>query len=354
MEMKQQIEAALEFKGMSLDGLSFSFLGEGAWYEAYLFSTKEQEASVIRFPKKISYGEPFVYDEQVLLAECAGRGFYYQQANRVVQGICPEDFTYHVQPEMTFTIESYSGRTISLSETNPSQAFGLGRECGELFQGMNRSGLQMEGFGFLEWNEGKLVGCLQEELGQYWREDTEGYREQLEQLLNSGISMNADKVRGNLDEILHFRQQRLPKLTLTNRDVSPENIIVRDNSLCLIDPFPLFYDGDVFAGNLLNNFNTLFPAYYRSPRYEKHQFHLYRDQLSGFAEGFLAGYAQGDKVLRYSVLAEEFLMLLDLVTDHVSLLKDQMNEGQVLRFGNRSAVEERIPGFIQKLEEFAG
>ncbi|GED17466.1 hypothetical protein [Aneurinibacillus migulanus] len=52
MEVQQRIEIALDIKGMS---------GEGAWHEAYLFSTKEYNSLVIRFPKQISYGKPFSY-----------------------------------------------------------------------------------------------------------------------------------------------------------------------------------------------------------------------------------------------------------------------------------------------------
>ncbi|MED4732460.1 hypothetical protein P9597_31150 [Aneurinibacillus migulanus] len=61
MEVQQRIEIALDIKALSKLNLSFSFLGEGAWHEAYLFSTKEYNSLVIRFPKQISYGKPFSY-----------------------------------------------------------------------------------------------------------------------------------------------------------------------------------------------------------------------------------------------------------------------------------------------------
>ncbi|UNK17005.1 hypothetical protein MNQ98_21305 [Paenibacillus sp. N3/727] len=78
----------------------------------------------------------------------------------------------------------------------------------------------------------------------------------------------------------------------------------------------------------------------------------FKDQLGGFAEGFLDGYVQEDQDKVYSVMVEEFLMLFDLTYNHINLLNREFNEGLVLRVGNRSAVEERIPGYIRKLEEY--
>lgn len=352
MEAAEQIKTALEFKGMNTENLTFSFLGEGAWHRAYLFSTKEYHSMVIRFPKPFSYGKPFIYNEKELLAEYGGRGLYYEQANKCSEGICPDFFTFHVQPELSFTIESYSGPTLSLNEINRQQANRLGRQCGDLFRAMNEVKLPMNGFGFLEWDNGELRGEIQENFQEFWKKDTEENWSQFDQLLQSGIKLDVNKVKGKLEEILKFRLRRVPKLALTNRDVSPENIVVMANHLRLIDPLPLYYDGDVFAGNLLNNFNTLFSSYHRSPRYQKHQFNRYQDQLSGFAEGFLDGYVQGDQELYYSVKAEEYLMLLDLAYHHITMLDKEFDEELVLRVGDRNAVEERIPDYIRKLEEF--
>ncbi|WP_182914687.1 hypothetical protein [Paenibacillus thiaminolyticus] len=140
---------------------------------------------------------------------------------------------------------------------------------------------------------------------------------------------------------------------MTNRDISPENIIVDNQLLRLIAALPLQYDDHAFAGNLLNNFNTLFPSYDRSPRYAKHNFGSYRAQLNGFAEGYLAGYAAGDESIEYSLKVEEFLMLLDLACHHTGLLNEEWNEGIQLRVGDRAAVKERIPEYIRRLEQFA-
>lgn len=351
--MKFTIEEALERSGLSTAGLSWSYLGEGAWHAAYLLHTDEHEALVIRFPKPVAYGAPFIYNEQDMMAEYASRGLYYKHANQVVPGICPEFFAYHVEPELTFTIESYSGATMSLQETTQSDAVELGRQCGQFMSAMSRAEVPLRGFGFLAWQEEGLAGEIQEDLQAYWQEESEENREQFDQLVQAGIPLHEDKIRGKLEEAIRYRLARTPRLSLTNRDISPENIIVGENRLRLIDPLPLRYDDHAFAGNLLNNFNTLFPSYDRSPRYAMHNFGSYRAQLNGFAEGYLDGYAEGNEAVQYSVKIEEFLMLLDLTCHHAGLLNQEWNEGIRLRVGDRAAVKERIPEYIRRLEQFS-
>ncbi|WGU95490.1 phosphotransferase [Paenibacillus dendritiformis] len=351
--MKFTIEEALDRIGLSTAGLSSSYLGEGAWHAAYLLHTDEHEALVLRVPKPAAYGAPFVYNEQEMLGEYASRGLYYQHANLVMPGICPEFFAYHVEPELTFTLESYCGKTLSLQETTRSDAVELGRQCGQFMSAMSRAEVPLRGFGFLGWQEEGLVGEIQGDLQAYWQEEANEYREQFEQLVLAGIPLDEDRIRGKLEEAVRYRLGRTLRLSLTNRDISPENIIVDNHRLRLIDPLPLQYDDHVFAGNLLNNFNTLFPSYDRSPRYAKHNFGSYRVQLNGFAEGYLDGYAEGNEAVRYSIKIEEFLMLLDLVCHHTGLLNEEWNEGIRLRVGDRAAVKERIPEYIRRLEQFA-
>ncbi|MBG9794023.1 hypothetical protein ABD76_16530 [Paenibacillus dendritiformis] len=351
--MNFAIEEALGRIGLSTKGLSSSYLGEGAWHTAYLLHTDEHEALVLRAPKPAAYGAPFVYNEREMVGEYASRGLYYQHANQVMPGICPEFFAYHVEPELTFTIESYCGPTLSLQETAPADAAGLGRQRGQFMSAMSRAEAPLRGFGFLGWQEEGLAGEIQGDLQAYWREEANEYLEQFEQLLQAGIPLQEDKIRSKLEEALRYRLGRTPRLSLTNRDISPENIIVDNQRLRLIDPLPLQYDDHVFAGNLLNNFNTLFPSYDSSPRYAKHKFGSCRDRLNGFADGFLAGYAEGDESVAYSVKIEEFLMLLDLACHHAGLLNEEWNEGIRLRVGDRAAVKERIPVYIRRLEQFA-
>ncbi|NKI23346.1 phosphotransferase [Paenibacillus dendritiformis] len=350
--MQFPFEEALGRIGLSTKGLSASYLGEGAWHTAYLLSTREHEALVLRVPKPVVYGAPFGDNEQEMLGEYAARGLYYEHANRALPGVCPDFFASHAEPGLTFTIESYCGPTLSLQDTTRSDAVELGRQCGQFMAAMSRGEAPLRGFGFLGWQEEGLAGEIQGDLQIYWHEEANEYREQFKELLQAGIPLQEDIIRDKLEEALRYRLGRTPRLSLTNRDISPENIIVDNGRLRLIDPLPLQYDDHVFAGNLLNNFNTLFPSYDSSPRYAKHRFSSFRYQLNGFADGFLAGYAEGDENVEYSVKVEEFLMLLDLACHHAGLMDEEWSEGIRLRVGDRAAVKKRIPEYIRRLEQF--
>ncbi|MDQ0175892.1 hypothetical protein [Bacillus chungangensis] len=352
MTIMERVATALEIKKIGRENLTVSFLGEGAWHEAYLFSTNELESTVIRFPKAFSYGKPFTYDESELFAEYDGRGYYYRQANKIRKGICPKFYTYHVDPKHSFTIESYCGDTMSLKTMDHQQAVMLGNQCGEFFREMHETTPNIEGFGFLSWSNGKLQGEIQTDIHQYWKEETEEAWEQFEDLKHSKYAFDASSVMEKIKTITEHRLKTGCTLSLANRDVSPENLIVFQNSLRLIDPLPIIYSGHVFAGNLMNNFRTLFPTYHRSPRYKQHHFHLVKNQLEWFADGFIDGYAQAEMDVRYSVFAEEFLLLLDLAHHHLKLLEEDFTEEVVLRVGNRHAVAERLPIYLRKLEAF--
>lgn len=261
--MKFTIEEALDRIGLSTAGLSSSYLGKERGMPpiccippsmkllSSAFLSPQLTAPLLCITSKRWWGVRIP-------------GLYYQHANQVMPGICPEFFAYHVEPELTFTMESYCGTTLSLSETTRSDAVELGRQCGQFMSAMSRAEVPLRGFGFLGWQEKGLAG-KSKDLQAYWEEEANEYREQFEQLVQAGIPLREDRIRGKLEEAIRYRLGRTPRLSLTNRDISPENIIVDNQRLRLIDPLPLQYDDHAFSGNLLNNFNTLFPSYDRSP-----------------------------------------------------------------------------------------
>ncbi|BFH13327.1 hypothetical protein J6TS7_06160 [Paenibacillus dendritiformis] len=112
-----------------------------------------------------------------MLGEYASRGLYYQQANQVMPGICPEFFAYHGAGAY-LTIESYCGSTLSLQETARADAAGLGRQCGQFMSAMSRAEAPLRGFGFLGWQEEGLAGEIQGDLQAYRQEETNEYLEQ--------------------------------------------------------------------------------------------------------------------------------------------------------------------------------
>ncbi|WP_090670747.1 hypothetical protein [Paenibacillus tianmuensis] len=171
MRIKARIEAALELAGLGKNGLQVSYLAEGAWHEAYLISTTETGPLVVRFPKPFSYGKPFVYNERELRAEYGGRGLYYRLANGVIEGICPPYYSYYVSPELSFTIETYSGPVMSLAAADEAEAARWGMQCGRFFRKMDRTSVELEGFGLLDWKDGKLAGDRQQDFRALGRGD---------------------------------------------------------------------------------------------------------------------------------------------------------------------------------------
>lgn len=99
---------------------NFQLLGEGALHEAYSVKLSGNHSLVVRFPKKQAYGKNVIFNCREMFSEYGGNGFYYQQANSVMPGICTEEYDFHVDPELTYTIESYMGQSIDLLATDSS------------------------------------------------------------------------------------------------------------------------------------------------------------------------------------------------------------------------------------------
>ncbi len=105
-------------------------LGEGAWHFAYLI---DNDQLVLRIPKKIAYDKPVVFNQKELTAEYAATKAFYQYANRAKKGICPEQFNYSVNEELTYTIESYMGESKGLSGQTTEESRRYGKELGAFF-----------------------------------------------------------------------------------------------------------------------------------------------------------------------------------------------------------------------------
>lgn len=326
------------------------FLGEGAWHEAYLATLPDNRQLVVRFPKAVSYGKPFVYDEKTLTGDYASVGRFYQTANQARPGICPADYHFRVSPELTYTVESYLGRNLPISEWTEASAFEIGRQLGDFFRALHEIPTELTGFGPLIWNGASLQGKLTGDPRESLRQEHEEHLEELEVLLRSPLSFDREQVTANLHAVLAQRNIDQHPITLTNRDVSPENLIFHDGRVGVIDPFPYLYSGLVFAGHLVNLYRVYFPLLHDAPRYQKHNFHLHRPVLAAAAEGYLAGYTGGDAELRRAILGESYLHLLALAKGHYELLQGEINAETVLRIGDRAALERRLPLLLRELE----
>lgn len=70
------------------------------------------------------YNQEQIFNCREVFSEYGGNGFYYRQANSVMPGIYPEEYDFHVDPELTCTNESYMGQSIDLLATD----FSMGRD----------------------------------------------------------------------------------------------------------------------------------------------------------------------------------------------------------------------------------
>src|SRR5690606_7332058 len=118
---------------------------------------------------------------------------------------------------------------------------------------------------------------------------------------------------------VELRKQTFTKPSLVNQDVSPENILMNDNRVVVIDPFPSVYYPRGMAGNFMNLYDTLFVALADTDRYRQHDFSAVAQMLKAIGKGFLAGYSGGDVQVANQVRGEQLLQLLETANVHHQL-----------------------------------
>ncbi|MEN1969554.1 hypothetical protein WMZ97_15940 [Lentibacillus sp. N15] len=328
----------------------FQLLGEGAWHKAYLVHLPGNHPLVVRFPKKHAYGNPVPFNQQEMLAEYSGNGLYYRLANAVIPGICPKEYDYHVAPEFTYTIESYMGQPIDLAATDTSAGKEYGVQLGDFFRKMDNMKHNLEGFGPLTWYCGELKGEYKGDPQKFMIDEKDEFLSMLEHLQDSTLSFDYTAIQ---EKMLHCLDSRsLSSLSLTNQDTSPENLIIRDGRIHIIDSRPVLYSGFVFAGNHVNNYRTLFPTYDAAPRYQRHQFYKHKAVLHAMADGFEEGYTGGLFERKKALRNEQFLQLFSLCYHNYEVLQKEISRETYLRMGNKQAIESRLPIYLRELEAF--
>jgi hypothetical protein len=350
------IDFALTNSGLESlkDTTQVQYLGEGAWHQAFMVQLQSGSSVVIRFPKPEAYGKTIVFNENESYAEYAGTEAYYSLANRIKPGICPEFYHYHIEQDKTFTVESYAGKAVKLENFTFMEAFQAGAELGEFFREMNGGKHGLKGFGYLKWNGASIEGQFQSSVSSFMKEENEEYI--------TDFAAFIDKINGavhtdallQLEECMLNREIDESRVVLTNQDTSPENILLHaDGGISLIDPVPILYSGDSLAGNFLNNYRTLFPAFFNSPRYARHQFDRFEDKLQTIADGFYEGYCNGDPDLKRRIKQEEFIKLTSLTASQFILSQSaELTMEQRIRYGEKEAIVNRIPLLIQRINEF--
>ncbi|PFA62799.1 hypothetical protein CN378_17295 [Bacillus sp. AFS015802] len=350
---RELINKALKKEGLKqvLSDSGITRLGEGAWHYAYLI---EGEELVLRIPKKVAYEKEVVFNREELTADYAGTKAFYQHANRTGKGMCPKHYNYHISEEFTYTIESYVGKSIGLAGQTPEQSKRYGREVGEFFLALEKLDSPIPGIGYISTGEhGEIKGQYEGELSAFIREETEEYREEWEALLESSYSFDKEKVRRTGEDLISTRSVDCEKRVLTNQDTSPENMIFTSNGVRMIDPFPIIYSGTSLAANYVFNYQTLFHALHDTKRHGKNQYHLLIPQLKASAEGFVEGYTHGSKQKWNDLNVEVYLKLVTMTYEHDQLLKQEfLSREQMIRYGAKEKIQERMNIFLKELEEF--
>jgi hypothetical protein len=349
------IDFALQESGLGTlrDTTQVQYLGEGAWHFAYLVPVNTEESVVVRFPKAEAYGKRVEFNEGSSHAEYAGTKAYYKLANSVKPGICPEFFHYHVEKDKTFTVESYAGKAIKLENFTFMESFQSGAELGEFFRYMNAAEHKLKGFGYLKWNGKTIEGQLQSDVSTFTKEENEEYLFEFKEFIETYDQPIQSNALLQLQECLKNRKLDESGIVFTNQDTSPENILIHTGgSVSLIDPVPLLYSGDSLAGNFINNYHTLYPTFYNSQRYAKHQFDRFEEKLFTIADGFIEGYSNGDSDVKRRVKQEEFIKLTSLTASQFKILHSEMTLEQKIRYGEKEAIANRIPVLVKRIEEF--
>jgi hypothetical protein len=350
------IDYALQKSGLEAlkDTTQVQYLGEGAWHYAYLVQLSEDRSVVVRFPKSEAYGRKIEFDEAASYAEYAGTKAYYELANQVKPGICPEFFYFHIEENRTFTVESYAGKTIKLESFTYVEAFQVGAELGEFFRKMKKAHHDIKGFGYLKWDGKNIEGQMQSSISAFMKEENEEYISDFKEFIHAYQGTIHPTVLLKLKDCIKNRGIDEKSIAFTNQDISPENILLgQGGTVRLIDPVPLLFSADALAGNFMNNYRTLFPAFFNSPRYAKHQFDRIEDMLIKIADGFLEGYCDGDVLLKERVKQEEFIKLTSLAASQFALLQSSgLTAEQRIRYGEKENIANRLPKLVKRIEEF--
>ena len=346
---KLKLETAISHAGVDAP----KYLGEGAWHYAWKV-LKDGREFVLRIPKETAYGKPVLYNESAIKAEYGGTELYYASVNKAVKGAAPEYFTYHVSEDLTYTLESFAGTQIELTDMTEERAFQIGKAIGNIYRKTEEIPHGLDGFGFLAWSEadglhGSIAGDAREGITEENEEELADY----EVLCAARPEFKDERVKRAIQLATELRLQRFTATSLTNQDASPENILINDNQVCLIDPYPIIYYPRGMAGNFINLYETYFIALADTDRYRKHEFAVHAEKLNGMATGFLAGYSNGDREIIREVKGEQLLQLLETAFSHLQLLSEDLKEEAEIRYGSKGEIEKRMELFSKELKRLA-
>jgi hypothetical protein len=268
--------------------------------------------------------------------------------------VCPDEYHYHIHPDLTFTVETYMGPMLILSSLSPDRAYAYGRQVGDLFSELHGLAAPRPGFGDLAWNGQELAGRDRRPLGAIWRDERQDLWAALEGLSGSGWPFESANVGRVLGRGLAERSFLLEPVTLVNGDVTPENFIARRGRFAgLVDPVPALNNGTRFAAFFVLCYRFLLPALAGAPRYARHRFDRQRSAMGAIAAGFADGYVpSGEAEMRHQLRIEYFFYLLRFAYRWWTILGSKPDRETYLRNGTSQQIEARLRRCLSELEAF--
>ncbi|MFA9560504.1 hypothetical protein ACERII_24700 [Evansella sp. AB-rgal1] len=331
-------------------------VGEGAWHTVYKVGGINDQDLVIRIKKKEAYGEIQPIDEYELKTEYESTRAYYQHANNSCRDICPNYFQYFIDEDIVFTVETYMGSGKDLSLLNTFEANSYGEKLGIAFNNIHSKKISMKGFGRLDWNGEFLQGSNLKKIDEIWEEDNNYYLSALNNLINSKLIFNKDKVNKYITFLIENRRKKIQEISLVNQDITPENLILNLDKIAIIDPFPKL-DFDVkYAAYFVFCYKFLLPAFSNAPRYLNNAYNEEISTLYEIADGFIQGYCYNNShefTIQNKRLMDEYtLWMLQEANEHVEILnKDTLNNKTIQQMGNREIINSRLDLCLEELEK---
>ncbi|SES63212.1 hypothetical protein SAMN05216389_101161 [Oceanobacillus limi] len=331
-------------------------IDEGAWHTVYKLEGLKEGDLVLRLKKKRSYGEILSFDRNELFSEYESTRAYYRHANESYLDACPTFYKYFIDEDVVFTVETFMGTGRDLSILNKTEAFFYGEKLGYIFRKIHSKDTVIDGFGDLYFNGEHLHGSDQQTIEALWKEDNNNYLKVLNELNNSFLDFNKDKVTKKIECIIRLRETEIQRVSFVNQDITPENIIFNRNQVFIIDPFPRIDFDLKYAGFFVFCYKFLLPSFSNAPRYSKNSYDKNRNILHYIADGYIKGYFHEYSSDAYNAEVEKLmneytLWMLQEAYEHYLVLNTQkISSKTIQQMGSRRIIEERLVEILSELE----
>lgn len=333
-------------------------IGEGAWHTVYKLKRVDDQDLVIRIKKNEAYGELQQIDEQELTTEYESTKAYYSHANKSNQNVCPNFYQYFIEKDLVFTVETFMGSGTDLLLLDQNKVHSYGTKLGRIYHNIHNHKSSIAGFGELHWNGKTLHGRDLRNIDELWQEENDHVLTALNTLIHSSLCFDKEKVGQHIHALLENRRTQVQNISLVNQDVTPENLILSNKHIAIIDPFPRLDFDLKYAAYFVFCYKFLLPAFSNAPRYINQAYQEKRNVLNAIADGFIRGYffdVVGDELITQSrrLLDEYTLWVLQEAYEHYDVLNQpHLNHKTTQQMGNRELITARLHLCLEELEKW--